>query len=321
MDVFLQNILLMPTGIFTVFLCLITIYWCFVLIGAVDLELLDGADGASEGLLDLDVGMDLEIGTEAGVEAGFEAGFEATSDAITESAGEMMAESIGEAFSESAGDIASGLFVEGSSEAILNGAYDNLLMEGVDASITAMPQTGAGLLSSLKLRSVPLTISLSLIIVFSWMTSYFSTEMLSSFLPFPALINGGVLFVLSLCIGILCTSVLVRPFDGAFKTHPGQRDSDLIGKIAEVETSRIDHDFGEIRVKGRSGTPLIMQARCDHENELQKGDEVLVIFRDTERKAFVIEPIKSQVAIAVEKRLEILRKKALAKQISLRNQR
>ena len=160
MDVFLQNVLLMPTGIFTVFLCLVTIYWCFVLIGAVDLELLDGADGAPEGLLDLDVGMDLEIGAEAGVEAGFEA----TSDAITESAGEMMAESIGEAFSESAGEIASGLFVEGSSDAILNGAYDNLLMEGVDVSPAAMPQTGAGLLSSLKLRSVPLTISLSLII-------------------------------------------------------------------------------------------------------------------------------------------------------------
>jgi len=316
MDVFLQNVLLMPTGIFTVFLCLITIYWCFVLIGAVDLELLDGADGASEGLLDLDVGMDLEIGAEVGVEAGFEA----TSDAITESAGEMMAESIGEAFSESAGDIASGIFVEGSSDAILNGAYDNLLMEGVDVSISAIPQQSAGLLSSLKLRSVPLTISLSLIIVFSWMTSYFSTEMLSPFLPFPTLMNGGVLFILSLCIGILCTSVLVRPFDGAFKTHLGQRDSDLIGKIAEVETSRIDHDFGEIRVKGRSGTPLIMQARCDHENELQRGAEVLVIFRDTERKAFVIEPIKSQVAIAVEKRLEILRKKALAKQISFRNQ-
>ena len=66
---------------------------------------------------------------------------------------------------------------------------------------------------------------------------------------------------------------------------------------------------------------IMQQARCDHENALQKGDEVLVIFRDIERKSFVIEPIKSQVAIAVEKRLEILRKKALAKQISLRNQR
>ena len=142
MDVFLQNVLLMPTGIFTVFLCLITIYWCFVLIGAVDLELLDGADGASEGLLDLD------IGTEAGVEAGLEA----TSDAITESVGEVMTESIGEAFAESAGDVASGLFAEGSSEAILNGAYDGLLMEGVDVSVTAMPHQSVGLLSSLTHR-------------------------------------------------------------------------------------------------------------------------------------------------------------------------
>ena len=49
MEVFLQNVLMMPTGIFTVFLCVITIYWCFVLIGAVDLEFLDGADGAVEG--------------------------------------------------------------------------------------------------------------------------------------------------------------------------------------------------------------------------------------------------------------------------------
>ena len=109
---------------------------------------------------------------------------------------------------------------------------------------------------------------------------------------------------------------MVRPFDGAFKTHQGQRNSELIGKSAEVVTSKVNSDFGEIRAKSRSGTPLIMQARCDRENKLQTDDEVLVVFRDKERNAFVVEPMKSPVAIAVEKRLVALRKKVSAQHSS-----
>ena len=49
--------------------------------------------------------------------------------------------------------------------------------------------------------------------------------------------------------------------------------------------------------------PLFMMARCDHENTLTNGDEVLVISIDKERNALIVEPIQSPVAKRVQTRL------------------
>ena len=123
--------------------------------------------------------------------------------------------------------------------------------------------------------------------------------------------NGLIIAVLALMFGILGTSILVRPFDGAFETHQGQRDIELIGETASVITSKVNSRFGEIKIKGRSGTPLIMMARCDHENNLKTGDEVLIISLDQERNAFIVEPTGSHVARAVSKKLNELRMKRI----------
>ncbi len=52
MDTFLDAILAMPTGIFTVLMGLVLLYWLFFMFGAFDLDLLGGADGAAEGALE-----------------------------------------------------------------------------------------------------------------------------------------------------------------------------------------------------------------------------------------------------------------------------
>jgi len=48
----LTELMAMPTGIFTVLLGLVILYWVLFLIGSLDLDVLGGADGAAEGALE-----------------------------------------------------------------------------------------------------------------------------------------------------------------------------------------------------------------------------------------------------------------------------
>ncbi len=56
MTEFLQAIISLPTGLFTVPLGLALLYWLFVMIGAADVDLLGGADGQDARLRRVDDG-------------------------------------------------------------------------------------------------------------------------------------------------------------------------------------------------------------------------------------------------------------------------
>ena len=72
MEAFLENILVMPTGIFTILLGFISLYWGFVFIGVADLDLFDGADGL-EGAIDGGIEGASETVAEIAAEAAAEA--------------------------------------------------------------------------------------------------------------------------------------------------------------------------------------------------------------------------------------------------------
>ena len=59
MELFIQTALAMPTGIYSVMLGFLMVYWLFVIIGVADLDMLDldgaldgGVDGVKEGIVD-----------------------------------------------------------------------------------------------------------------------------------------------------------------------------------------------------------------------------------------------------------------------------
>ena len=280
MDVFFDNIMIMPTGIFTILLGFVAAYWAFVFVGVADLDLFDGADGI-EGAID------------GGIEG------------VSETAAEIAAEAAAEAVAEGSAEVVAETVAESAAATLLEGATESF---GGDISIEVDTTEGIseslGLLSALKLRSVPVTVSISLIILLSWSISYFLVSYILTDLPFPFIINEMITFLLALFGGTLVTSVLVRPFDGAFETNQGESSIDLIGNIGIVSTSKVNERFGEIKIQSRNGTPLIMMARCDHTNELKNGDEVLVISIEKERNVLIVEPIQSLIAQKVHTRLQ-----------------
>ena len=280
---FLHNIMLMPTLVYTALLGLIMLYWCFVFIGLADMEALDTGDSI-DGFL----------------------------DGAAEGAAEATAEAVAEVAAEAAAEAGAEILAEGVLEGAADAVPDSLAETLGDIEGDSVGQS-VGLISSLKLRSVPLTVSMSLVILFSWVSSYLMQSFAAPLIPLHDFVVGSLIFALSLVVGMLAASIMVRPFEGKFETHQGQKRIEFIGESATVITLGIDANFGEIRFKGRSGVSIIQQARCDAPNDLQQGDEVLIISQDKERKAFVVEPMHSKVAQAVQRKIQALRNKRKTK--------
>lgn len=225
MALFIEIILGMPTGIYTVLLGFISVYWFFTLLGVVDLDFLD-VDGAVEGL----------EGAADGVLEGVEVG-----DVDLE------------------GGTSGGLFVT--------------------------------VLNFFNLRAVPLTIALSLVVLFSWAVSYLGSRFLLSLIPIPML-GESLIFFGSLFFGAFIASWILRPFEGKFVTHQARKIESYLGTTCTITSSRVDGGFGEAKIPNPNGAPLLMQVRCMQGNGLKKGKEALVISRDVKAKTLIVEPLK-----------------------------
>lgn len=214
-----------PTVVFTLGLCVALVYWLFVLLGALDIDLLGGAD---HGDVDL-------AGAAKGV-----------GDAITGGG-------------------------KGGAEAL----------KGVELD-------GDGIWDGLGLGSVPLTITVSFILLVGWIGS-----LLVMHYVVPAVPSSGwippVLLPLMLVAAVLITSVLVRPLAPIFALREGKSNRDYIGHTCTISTGSVDDGFGQATVED-GGTVLVIPVRCDRPGKLARNDKALIIDFDLERQAYVVEP-------------------------------
>lgn len=236
MDDFLALLFAWPTLPWTCLLLAALVYWVTVILGALDMDVLGGADGHGHAH-GADVGHG-DVGHGHGADAG-----------------------------------------HGHGEGLADGAAAK---EGVLAM----------LLSALKLRSVPVTISLSLLALFAWIVSFVLARHVGPLLPLPAVLTAGVELVLSAVVGLLCTSVAVRPLAPLFRAKQGTRHDELVGKVVRVTTGRVDGKFGEAKLED-GGAGLQLQVRCADPDALARDDEALILGWNAETESFEVEPMRS----------------------------
>jgi len=227
MEEFLATALSMPTLAFTGLLGLVVLYWLSVMLGALDLEVLDfdlgadGADGAVDGAL--------EGGAEGAMEADLEVG-----------------------------DVG-GL---------------------------------AGVLSALGLRHAPLTVVLSLLVLFGWLGTFFGSRYLAPVLPLGGFLSALVVTLAALALATPLTSLLTRPMAPLFRVRAARGNRDLVGQVVKIRTGNVDARFGQAELKdGRSD--MILHVRCADPEALARGDEALIVDWDEERQAFEVEPMEA----------------------------
>jgi len=270
LSAFVEIILGFPTVLFTVPLALAVVYWMFAIVGAVDLEVFDGIDGALDGAVD------------GAVDGIADAAVEGVADAVADAAADAVAEAATDAAAEGASEAAEGA----------TGVAGPLLL----------------LASILRLGKVPVTVSLTVFTLWGWLTGFLLTWVYQNvfgmgIIPHTAFSIGAL--IVAIVMGLAITNVAVRPLEPVFKMAHGRKRSSLFGETAELTTGRVDPNFGQATLQ-LEGDDLVIQVRCDRPgNGLRRGDQVLIVNYDARREAYVVEPLAGIKLTATATRLPI----------------
>lgn len=162
------------------------------------------------------------------------------------------------------------------------------------------------LLGAVELRRVPLTVRVSLVVIFAWLVSVLGWIGLSGLLPETPL--RALLTVASLLLGVRFAGWAARPLVPVFTPKRAPSQTDLGGRDAEVTTGRVDGGFGQVLVHD-GGAGLLVNARYEGAAALTKGTKVLVTHWDAERNVAYVEPLD---AVAQGVRVEAVTESAEA---------
>ena len=150
----------------------------------------------------------------------------------------------------------------------------------------------AGLLSALHLRRVPLTVVVSLVVIFSWLCSVLAMEAILAYAPGIASIGASVVVLaLSLLVSLPVTSIVARPLGPLFTPRSARGNDDLVGKVCVVRTGSVDAQFGEATLED-GGAGLVVRVRVQGEAELRRGDKALIVAWDREKETFTVSAMK-----------------------------
>ncbi len=144
----------------------------------------------------------------------------------------------------------------------------------------------AGVLATLGLGKVPITITLSVIALSAWAVSTLGTLLLA---PANVLFQSALLLI-SLVGGLLGAAVLLRPLGKALDQSRPARRRDSLGQICTITSGRVDATFGTAQVDdGAAG--LNVHVICPKANTLKKGDRAILVDFDSAQDTYEIEPI------------------------------
>ncbi|MBX3251182.1 MAG: hypothetical protein KF901_28655 [Myxococcales bacterium] len=175
----------------------------------------------------------------------------------------------------------------------VDGALDAAEVDGaVDASeaTDGIFSSLHSLLSALRLRHAPLTITASVLFLFAWVFSYLGARYLAPVVPGPELVGQLAVFLGALVPAVPLTSLLTRPLGPLFQRNPGRGKRDLLGHTGRVRISAAVGERAQIRVR-IGGDDLLLRARADA--ELPTGAEVLLVDYDEANDTFIAEPMSA----------------------------
>jgi len=149
----------------------------------------------------------------------------------------------------------------------------------------------SGLLASLKLRSAPATVVISVLMLFSWLLSVLGMQAATANLPAGSLALAGLgVFFLAPLLSLPLTSIVVRPLARIFVPPVTTAKQDLVGKICTVRTGTVTDRFGEALLED-GGAGLVVRIRVDAGEALKRGDQVVILGYDDDRQEFTVAPM------------------------------
>lgn len=147
----------------------------------------------------------------------------------------------------------------------------------------------SGLLVSLGLTGVPLTVVITIMAILSWSISFLASYFLSGLMVgWFVYVLGTLILVLTIVATIPLTGACIRPLKPLFKKHHALSQSSLIGRAVKVRSTKVDAQSGE-GVLEENGTSLILKIRCENDREIKRGDVVRIVeFNAVNNSYFVV---------------------------------
>jgi hypothetical protein len=149
-----------------------------------------------------------------------------------------------------------------------------------------------GVFAKLGLGVVPITISVSFVMLVGWVGSLLLVHHFGHIAWIKyATLPGMVL------VSMLATSLMVRPLAPVFRIREGKSNHEYVGHTCTISTATVDDHFGHASVED-GGTTLDIPVRCDGTAKLARGDKALIIEFDETRQAYLVEPVSSILSTA-----------------------
>ena len=151
----------------------------------------------------------------------------------------------------------------------------------------ATPDVLAGLLLRFGLVGVPVTVSLSILILIGWLLCYYAVHFLFPFVPGSLLkfVAGIPVLLGTLYVSARITGVLIRPLRPLFEKATQETVKQVLGQTAIVRTSRVDNEFGEASLDD-GGAGLILKVRTTGDDRFTKGDKVVIYEKLSEQNIY-----------------------------------
>lgn len=135
----------------------------------------------------------------------------------------------------------------------------------------------AGMLRSVDLHLLPLSLVISILSLTGWMIASLSTYFLTDAGGSLSVLVGLGVILAALIGGVFVAGRLGRLLSPIFVPPVPTRHRDLIGRLCTVRTGRVDESFGQAEVLDREGSSHIVQVRCGVENDLTIGIQALIV--------------------------------------------
>ncbi len=169
-------------------------------------------------------------------------------------------------------------------------ALTTLLGFGAEAGFEIDADMGGNLFSNLGLAGLPIALTATLVSLFSWFASFLLMSIIGDRNDTLLIIVGVVVIVVSLVVGVLAASVVSRPVGKVFAAGAGRSRGDLAGQLCVITTLKVTDVFGQAEVADPAGGTLLVQVRCNVENDLTAGDQALIFGRDSSADTYLVSP-------------------------------
>ncbi|MBQ4798124.1 DUF1449 domain-containing protein [Pseudoalteromonas sp. MMG006] len=172
---------------------------------------------------------------------------------------------------------------------LLGFADIDMFESDLDIEANSSNTNSTGLLSSFGFGSIPITVSISLVVMLSWLINIYAHKFFAYLLGDGILfyIFGLVMLVASAIIALPIAIMISKPLQGFFSSVETSSSSDLLGLECIVVTGKVTPTFGQGRINFQ-GTEQLIQIRSHDEHPYSTGDTVVLLEHLKKQHCYIV---------------------------------